>query len=31
MIVHTSDFSGAAKTFDLSRKWTEKVNREFMA
>jgi cAMP-specific phosphodiesterase 4 len=31
MIVHTSDFSGAAKTFDLSRTWTEKVNMEFKA
>ena len=31
MIVHTSDFSGAAKIFDLSRTWTEKVNMEFKA
>lgn len=31
MIVHTSDFSGAAKQFDLSRTWTEKVNMEFKA
>lgn len=31
MIVHTSDFSGAAKPFDLSRTWTEKVNMEFKA
>ncbi|CAD8145563.1 unnamed protein product [Paramecium pentaurelia] len=31
MIVHTSDFSGAAKVFELSKAWTEKVNMEFKA
>ncbi|CAD8159906.1 unnamed protein product [Paramecium pentaurelia] len=31
MIIHTSDFSGAAKVFELSKAWTEKVNMEFKA
>ncbi|CAK69783.1 unnamed protein product (macronuclear) [Paramecium tetraurelia] len=31
MIVHTSDFSGAAKVFELSKAWSEKVNMEFQA
>ncbi|EAR83084.2 3',5'-cyclic-nucleotide phosphodiesterase (macronuclear) [Tetrahymena thermophila SB210] len=29
MIIHTADFTGAAKPFPLSRQWSEKVNREF--
>ncbi|KAL4468314.1 hypothetical protein ABPG72_010715 [Tetrahymena utriculariae] len=29
MIIHTADFTGAAKPFQLSRQWSEKVNREF--
>ncbi len=30
MIVHTADFNGGAKEFKLSRKWSERVNKEFM-
>lgn len=29
MIIHTADFTGAAKPFKLSRVWSEKVNKEF--
>lgn len=29
MIIHTADFTGAAKPFYLSRQWSEKVNKEF--
>lgn len=29
MIIHTADFTGAAKPFSLSRQWSEKVNKEF--
>lgn len=31
MIVHTADFNGGAKQFDVSRIWSEKVNKEFSA
>lgn len=31
MIVHTADFSGGAKTFEISRKWSDRVNLEFTA
>ena len=31
MIVHTADFNGGAKVFELSRIWSEKVNKEFSA
>jgi cAMP-specific phosphodiesterase 4 len=29
MIVHTADFNGGAKMFDVSRVWSERVNVEF--
>jgi hypothetical protein len=28
-LIHTSDFAGACKPFDISRKWAELVNLEF--
>jgi hypothetical protein len=31
MIVHTADFNGGAKEFDVARVWSEKVNLEFVA
>ena len=31
MILHTADFNGGAKEFKNSRKWTQKVNQEFVA
>ena len=31
MIVHTADFSGGAKTFEISRQWSDRVNLEFTA
>ena len=31
MIIHTADFGGAAKKFNVSRLWSEKVNKEFQA
>lgn len=31
MIIHTADFIGAAKTFEVSRVWSERVNIEFSA
>ncbi|EGR34033.1 hypothetical protein IMG5_026540 [Ichthyophthirius multifiliis] len=30
MIIHTADFTGAAKSFPLARKWSERVNQEFI-
>lgn len=29
MIIHTSDFTGGAKPFKLSREWSTRVNMEF--
>ena len=29
MIVHSSDFAGNTKTFEISRAWSERVNQEF--
>ncbi|CAD8201785.1 unnamed protein product [Paramecium pentaurelia] len=29
MIIHTSDFTGGAKQFELSKQWSFKVNKEF--
>lgn len=29
MIVHTADFNGGAKQFEISRVWSERVNVEF--
>ncbi|CAK80218.1 unnamed protein product (macronuclear) [Paramecium tetraurelia] len=29
MIIHTSDFTGGAKPFNLSREWSTRVNMEF--
>ncbi len=29
MIIHTADFGGCAKKFDISRQWSERVNKEF--
>ncbi len=31
MIIHTSDFAGAVKPFEVSREWSLRVNREFDA
>ena len=31
MIVHTADFNGGAKVFEVSREWSERVNKEFIA
>lgn len=31
MILHTADFNGGAKTFEVSRVWSERVNVEFSA
>jgi cAMP-specific phosphodiesterase 4 len=31
MIVHTADFNGGAKVFEVSRVWSERVNVEFNA
>jgi cAMP-specific phosphodiesterase 4 len=31
MIVHTADFNGGAKVFEVSRIWSERVNIEFSA
>ncbi|CAD8156083.1 unnamed protein product [Paramecium octaurelia] len=31
MIIHTADFNGGAKVFDISRIWSERVNKEFSA
>lgn len=31
MIIHTADFNGGAKTFEVSRIWSERVNKEFSA
>lgn len=31
MIIHTADFNGGAKHFELSRTWSERVNKEFSA
>jgi hypothetical protein len=29
MIIHCADFFGNAKSFEISKKWAEKVNLEF--
>lgn len=29
MILHAADFTGGAKTFEVSRVWSERVNEEF--
>ncbi|CAD8126757.1 unnamed protein product [Paramecium sonneborni] len=31
MIIHTADFNGGAKVFEISRIWSERVNKEFSA
>ena len=31
MIIHTADFNGGAKIFEVSRVWSERVNKEFSA
>jgi hypothetical protein len=31
MMIHTADFNGVAKKYPLSRRWSEKVNQEYMA
>ena len=31
MIIHTADFNGGAKVFEISRIWSELVNQEFIA
>ena len=31
MIIHSADFTGGAKPFEISREWSERVNKEFMA
>ena len=31
MLIHAADFSGNAKPFALSRRWSELVNKEFAA
>lgn len=31
MVIHTADFNGVAKKYPHSRRWSEKVNLEFMA
>jgi cAMP-specific phosphodiesterase 4 len=31
MIVHTADFNGGAKVFEVSKVWSERVNLEFSA
>lgn len=31
MIIHSADFNGGAKTFEVSRIWTQRVNEEFKA
>jgi hypothetical protein len=29
MIVHSADFTGSAKKFEISRVWSDRVNKEF--
>ena len=31
LLVHTSDLSSPAKVWDVSVKWSERVNKEFIA
>jgi cAMP-specific phosphodiesterase 4 len=31
MIIHTADFAGASKKYDISKLWSIRVNKEFSA
>lgn len=31
MIIHTSDFGGSAKEFEICKEWSRRVNLEFIA
>ena len=31
MIIHSADFIGGAKPFEISQQWSKKVNQEFAA
>lgn len=30
MIIHTADFIGASKKYEISKIWSERVNNEFI-